>query len=152
MAQRAVDRERIGRDVGLEALRQHRLIDVARGDALLDRAHAGFEDLLRQVRADLGRRPLAGLGLRQPALELALEELNLGARELVERAQILVGGDARVGDDQDPVLHVIERQHGIEQHEARIVFRVGVRRSSVRAAVACAQAFSSAGSKIGDAS
>ena len=37
------------------------------------------------------RRPLVGLGLRQPALELALEKLDLGARELVERAQILVG-------------------------------------------------------------
>ena len=62
------------------------------------------------------------LRLRQPALELALEELDLGAGELVERPQVLVGGDARVGDDQDPVLDVIEREHRIEQHEPGIVF------------------------------
>ena len=86
MAQRAIDGERIGRDVGLEALRQHRLIDIARGDALLDRAHARFEHLFRLVRSNFERRPLAGFGLRQPALELAFEKLDLGARELVERA------------------------------------------------------------------
>ena len=75
---------------------------------------------------------LVGLGLRQPALELALEKLDLGARELIERAQIFVGRDARVGDDQDPVLHVIERQHGVEQHESGIVFGVCRRRHCVR--------------------
>ena len=56
VAQRAVDRERIRGDVGLEALRQHRLVDVARGDVLLDRPHAGFEVLPRLVGAELGRR------------------------------------------------------------------------------------------------
>jgi len=51
----------------------------------------------------------------------SLEELDLGAGELVERGEILVGGDAGVGDDQDPVLDVIEGQHRVEQHEPRFV-------------------------------
>ena len=120
--QRAVDRERIGRDVRLEALRQHRLVDVAGGDVLLDRAHAGFERLARLVRPHVGRRARRLFRLRQAALELALEELDLGARELVERLEVLVRRDARVGDDQDAVLDVIERQHRVEQHEPGIVF------------------------------
>ena len=45
VAQRAIDGERVGLDVGLEALRQDGLVDVARGDALLDRTDAGLEDL-----------------------------------------------------------------------------------------------------------
>ena len=56
VAQRAVDRERLGLDVRLEPLRQHRLVDVAGGDALLDRADAGLERLARDVGPDLGRR------------------------------------------------------------------------------------------------
>ena len=65
--------------------------------------------------------------MRQAALELALEKLNLRARELIERFEVVVGGDARVGDEQNPVLHVIEGQHRIEQHEAGIVGPVGGR-------------------------
>ena len=70
-----------------------------------------------------------GLGprVREVALELALEELDLGARELVQRLEILVRRDARVGDDQDPVLDVIEREHRVEQHEAGLVRAVGRR-------------------------
>ena len=64
--------------------------------------------------ADLGGRPRLWRGLRQAPLELALEELNLGARELVEGLEVLVGGDARVGDDQDAVLDVVECQDGVE--------------------------------------
>ena len=63
--------------------------------------------------------------LRQRPLELALDELDLGARELVQRLEVLVARDARVGDDQDPVPHVVERQHRVEQHEARFVLDVG---------------------------
>ena len=55
---------------------------------------------------------------RQRALELALEEVDLRAGELIERSQVLVARDARVGDQQNPVLHVVEREHRIEQHEA----------------------------------
>ena len=51
VAQRAIDGERIGGDVGLEPLRQHRLIDVAGGDVLLDRPDARFEGLARHVRS-----------------------------------------------------------------------------------------------------
>jgi hypothetical protein len=53
--------------------------------------------------------------------ELTLEELDFRARELIERFQILIAGDAGVGDQQDAMLHVIERQHRIEQHEPGIV-------------------------------
>ncbi len=124
VAQRPIDRERIGLDVGLEALREDGLIDVARGNSLLDRADAGLEYFPRLVGSDLRWRLLTVFGLREPALELAFQELDLGARELIQRAQVFVGRDARVGDDQNPVLHVVERQHRIEQHEAGIVFGV----------------------------
>ena len=63
--------------------------------------------------------------VRQVALELALEELDLRARELIQRLEVVVGRDARVGDDQDAVLHVIEREHRVEQHEAGLVRAVG---------------------------
>ena len=48
--QRAVDRERVGRDVRLEPLGEHHLVDVARGDVLLGRADMLLEPLPRQVR------------------------------------------------------------------------------------------------------
>ena len=44
-----------------------------------------FEDLARLVRSELGRRLRRAGRLRQAALELALEELDLRAGELVER-------------------------------------------------------------------
>ena len=43
MTQRAVDGERVGGDVGLEALRQHDLVDVAGGDVLLRGTHIRLE-------------------------------------------------------------------------------------------------------------
>ena len=54
VTQGAVDRERVGGDLCLEALRQDRLIDVAGGDVLLDGAHARFEDLARLVGREFG--------------------------------------------------------------------------------------------------
>ena len=57
--QRAVDGERIGVDVGLEALRQHDLVDVAGGDVLLRRAHLLLELLARVVRAQRRAPPPA---------------------------------------------------------------------------------------------
>ena len=55
----------------------------------------------------------------------------LRARELIERLEIVVGRDAGVGDEEHPVLHVIEGQHRVEQHEARQVGRgIGPRRPS----------------------
>ena len=63
---------------------------------------------------------------REVPLQLALEELDLRAGELIERFELFVGGDARVGDDQDPVLHVVEGEHRVEQHEPRGVCAVGL--------------------------
>ena len=125
VAERAIDGQRLGLDLRFEALRQHGLVDVARGDPLLDGAHTRLVLLAGEIRADLRRLAAARRGLREAALELALEKLDLRARELVERGQILVGGHARVGDDQDPVLDVIERQHRVEEHEAGFILRAG---------------------------
>ena len=67
VAQRAIDRERIGRDVRLEALREDRLVDVAGGDVLLDGAHAGFERLARLVgRERQAPRASTGSGCDRP--------------------------------------------------------------------------------------
>ena len=63
--QRAVDRERVGGDVGLEPLREHDLIDVAGGDVLLGRADLFLELLARVVRADVER----GGGVGFPATD-----------------------------------------------------------------------------------
>ncbi len=107
-------------------MRQHGLIDIARRDVLLDRPHARLVHVACQVGPQL-RRPARRRTRcrRQAALELAFQELDLRARELVERRQILVRGHPRVRDDQNPVLDVIEREHRVEQHEARVVCRCG---------------------------
>ena len=89
--------------------------------SLMVRTPASNTSRVTFVRISGAFRP-AGARLREPALELALEELDLRARELVERRQILVGRHARVGDDQDAVLDVIEREHRVEQHEPGFVF------------------------------
>ena len=126
MAQRAVDRERIGRDVRLEPLGEHHLIDVAGGDVLLALANLLLVLIAGAVRPHLEGRPVVRPRRhREIALELALEELNLGARELVQRLEVVVGGDARVGDDQDAVLDVVEREHGVEHHEAGLIGSIG---------------------------
>jgi len=122
--QRAVDRERLRLDLRLEPLRQHRLIDIARRDVFLDRADTRLVGFARHVRSHVGRLAASGVRVRQAAFELALEELDLRAGELVQRRQILVRGHPRVGHDQNAVLDVIERQDGVEQHEAGIVLVV----------------------------
>ena len=88
--QRAVDREGVGVDGRLEALRQHDLVDVAGGDVLLRRPHHLLELLARDVRRHLERAARRRRRLRQRALQLALDELDLGAGELVERLEVLV--------------------------------------------------------------
>ena len=66
VAQRAVDGERIGRDVRLEPLRQHRLVDVAGGDPLLDRRGRRPRRSRASVRRGRpARRRSSRLGLRQ---------------------------------------------------------------------------------------
>ena len=99
--------------------------------------------------ATSGAVPARRRRLRQAALELALEELDLRAGELVERREILVGRDPRVGDDQDPVLDVIERQHRVEEHEAGFVLADRPLPVQRRAA---SQRLDSAGSNPTDAS
>jgi hypothetical protein len=120
--QRPIDGERIGGHLGFEPLRQHHLIHVARRDVFLPLADLFLELLARVVRPHVERRRLVGPRRhREIAFELAFEELDLGAGELVQRLEVVVGPDARVGDDQDPVLDVIESEHRVEQHEAGLV-------------------------------
>src|SRR5437660_799571 len=83
-------------------------IDVTSGDVLLRGAHLFFESLPRVIRSKLERLRRSRASVRQAPLELALEEPNLRARELVQRLEVVVCGDTRVGDDQNAVLHVIE--------------------------------------------
>ena len=106
------------------------------------------KDVARLVGRELAAACVsAAARLRQAPLELALEKLDL-ARTRTDRARCRSssGRDARVRDDQDPVLDVIERQHGIEQHEPGLVF-VGRPRRRVRAP---ARSATSAGSKLGE--
>ena len=130
MAERAVDGERVGAELRLEPLRQHDLVDVAGGDVFLRGAHHPFEGIARHIRGDRQGRAFGVCRLRQRPIELPLDELDLGAGELVQRLEVLVAGDARVGDDEDPVPHVIEREHRVEQHEAGFVLvgRFGLQR------------------------
>src|ERR671911_727170 len=65
--------------------------------------------------------------MRQIAAQFPLEEVDFRARELIERLEIVVRRDARVGDDQDAMLHMIEREHGIEDHESGFVSECGIR-------------------------
>ena len=116
--ERAVNGERIGGDLGFEALREHHLIDLAGGDVLLRRAYLRFEPLAGVVRAHVERGRGLAAGDREIALELALEKLNFRAGELIQRLEVVVARDARVGDDEDSVLDVIESQYCLEQHEA----------------------------------
>ena len=89
MPQRAVHGEGIRAHLDVEALRQHHLIDVAGGDVLLRRAHAVFELLARRMRRHPRRLGPAGdRRLRQRPLQLALQELDARARELIERLEI----------------------------------------------------------------
>ena len=82
VAERPVDREGIGGNVGLEALREDPPIDVTGGNPLLNRPHTGFEDFLRLVRADFRRRPPVGLDLRESSFELAFEKLDSWRRRI----------------------------------------------------------------------
>src|SRR5687768_4807022 len=65
--------------------------------------------------------------MRQVAAQFPLENVDLRACKPIERLQIDVRRDARVGDDQDAMLHMIEREHGIEDHESGFVSECGIR-------------------------
>ena len=118
VAKGAVDRERIGGERRLESLRQHDLIDVAGGNVFLGRAHHLLELGAADVRGHLEGGRIGRRRLGQRAIEIALDELDLGARELIQRLERLVAGDAGVGDDENAMAHVIEGQHRIEEHES----------------------------------
>ena len=92
MTQGAVDRERVGGNVCLEALREDRLIDVACGDVLLDGARRrSSEDVTRLVGREFGRVAYGYRWLREAPFELTLEKLDLRARELIQGLEISSG-------------------------------------------------------------
>ena len=119
MPQRPIDGERVRRDCRLESLRQHDLVDVARGDVFLGRAHHLLELLATDVRADLQGASVRPRRPRERPLELAFDELDLRAGELIQRLEVVVAGDSGVGNDEDPMPHVIEGEHRVEDHEPR---------------------------------
>ena len=121
VAEGAIDGERVGANLGLESLRQHHLVDVAGGDVRLGGADRRLVLFLGLVRRQDQRTVLAPGRHRQRPLELLLDKRDLGAGELIQRLEILVAADPRVGDDQDAVLHVVEGQHGVEEHERGVV-------------------------------
>ena len=133
MPQRAIDRERVGGDLGFEPLRQHHLIDIAGRDVFLRGLHHLEEALARHVRRHLDALARLRMRMRQIAAQLALEEIDLRARELIQRLEIVVRRNARVRDDQDAMLHVVEREHRIEDHEPGFVSKRRIR-SARRAA------------------
>jgi hypothetical protein len=83
VAQRAVDGERIGPELGLEPLRQHHLVDVAGGDVLLGLADLLLESLAGVIGSEHDRLGGRGARHRQVPFELALEELNLRTGKLI---------------------------------------------------------------------
>ena len=79
----------------------------------------------RDVRAStIGGSPPPVVARDRPPRQLALEELDARAGELVERFEALARRHARVGDQQDAVPHVIEGEHRVEQHERRFAGRI----------------------------
>ena len=121
MPQRAVDGEGVCRDLGLESLREHDLIHIACSDVLLGGTDVGLELLPCLVRVEVERGRGVRLGQREIPFELTLQKLNLRAGELIQRLEIIVRRNSRVGDDENPMLHVIKGENGVEQHEARSV-------------------------------
>ena len=126
-AQRPVDAERLGRSLAREALRQHHLEDVARGDVLFRLPHRSHVLLRRQVRGQIGAAILGvgrGAGRQRAgdaAFDLLQPRLRFGA------ARFLVVAHLRMGDQQQPAERVVERHHRIGQEEDGIG-QVGVLR------------------------
>ncbi len=121
-AKRAVDLERVGRDVELQTLREHDLKDVARGDVLLGALDGRLEVLALRVRPRLPA--LAAGRLRR------LDDVGEARFELVdavERALILLfeplgapaGEDVR--DEHHLLARVVEGDERREEGEHCVV-------------------------------
>ena len=119
--QGAVDVERRSGRRRVEALRQDGLVDLAGGDVFLNLLDRAFERLARLVGDHFERRRVSPFGAREVALQLALEKVDLRAGEVVEPAKIFARPQPRVGDREDPMLDVIERQDGVEDHERGLI-------------------------------
>src|SRR2546428_312455 len=80
----------------LDPLRQHDLINFARGYALFSRTDLLLETLACVIGANLEAVPARGRGTRETALEFALEEPDFRAGKLIERLEVVVRGDPGV--------------------------------------------------------
>ncbi len=87
VAERAVDRERIDADLGLEPLRQHDLVDVAGRDVFLAFAYNRLVRVLREVRRQMRFRHLGRMLQRQRSLQFAVRETR-SSRTQTDRATV----------------------------------------------------------------
>ena len=111
-----------------EALRDHRLDDVAVGDVALGRLDGLQVVLVRPVRLDrLPRRPVERrVGQRgERAREALREALDLRDRGVVGGVDIAV--EARVRDHLDGVQHVVEDQQRVREHQPGLRYAQRVR-------------------------
>ena len=133
LAQRAVQIER--RDFGseVEALREHDLKDVARGNVFLAALHVAQVDFASRAGMNL---ELAGLALcrfapqrrAQSRRQFSLQSGNVAQRAVVGAPRTLARNIGR-GHDVNLMAQMIERQQAIEEHQfgigqQQVIFRV----------------------------
>ena len=119
--QRAINRKRIHPGIHIEPLRQHSLKNVSRSDIVLDPLHPGQIIFLARTRFQLqlaaravaswffGQRlGQATLQIMQPADGICVGRLRLVPLQIRRRHQ------------QNLLLHVVERQYRVEEHQARL--------------------------------
>ena len=112
---RPIDIERLHAGLAREALREHYLENIARGDVLLRVRDHGLICLLRHVRADLGGRDigLAGGGQRlgdalRDLIKLAVCGFPIAIKDVGDQedaAARMIKGDDRVGEEVNSVRY-----------------------------------------------
>ena len=119
-------------DIGLEALRQHDLVDVTGADVLLSPPDRRLVRLSASysTATQAGSRPPRRL-MRAHARARAPEK-DLRLSKVVCRAQVGPVVHIGVGDDENSMLHMVKSQHRVEEHESGIIRRVrGIRSASL---------------------
>ena len=124
--QTAIDREAADRRLRRPALRRHHLKGVAGIDVVDDPGDVGLEVLARHVRDELRSGAVSDLRRERCAWQWTGEDLP-DRLDLYARGVRIV---ARVRDDRDRALEVVERDHRVGQHQRQIgepeLIRVGL--------------------------
>ena len=118
-AQGPVDGEGIRLRLPAQALAEHHLEDVPRGDVLLGLAHVGLVLCLGEVAAPF--RPAAALpghGRDQGLAQVGHDLIDAGHRVRVGGPEIRL--HPHVGDDEELVLHVIEDHQVVREEEDHV--------------------------------